>query len=84
MIGEKEIQEAKDWINIQVEEINPDTKGVMIFTFGTENYVVSGNAAKKIYEQAIPVLKEKFPNYVFLFLPFYIKVEDVINLEDLK
>lgn len=83
MIGEKEIQEAEDWIKIQLKEIDPNTKGITIFTYGTENYMVSGNMAKKIYDKVMPKLKKEFPNQVFLMLPFWIKLSSIKELKEL-
>lgn len=81
MIGEKEIQEAEDWIKIQLKEIDPNTKGIITLTYGTENYMVSSRVAKKIAEEIMPTLREKFPNIVFMYIPFWIKISDIKELD---
>lgn len=86
-IDEIELEDAKEWVKIQMQvlKINPDSKGIIVFTYGTEDYMVSGAVGKRLSDNILPELKEKFPNHSFIFVPFYISVSDVLkDLEELE
>jgi len=72
----KQITNAAEWINIKLFELDPKGSGIMIFTYGTPDYMVSGRAAEHLAKKIKPVLKERYPNYTFLFLPFFVNVQE--------
>lgn len=74
-ISERELEEAAEWIDAQLLEVNKDTKGILVATYGNSDYVVSGRAGKRLAEHMRPKLKEKYPHIMLLVLPFYMKVE---------
>lgn len=82
IIDEKEIKEAQDWIKIQLENIHPDTSGMLILRYGTEDYMVSGNTAKKLLDRIKGAINEKFPKLLLIMLPFWIKAETIKDLEE--
>lgn len=84
LIGEYERKEIDEWIKVQLVNLNADANGIVTFTYGSEDYMVSGKAAKRIAEEIMPQLNILFPNVVFLFLPWYITVSDLKEMEQLK
>ena len=80
MDDEEKIEETKELIVTQLREIDPSTKGIITLTYGLENYMVSSNVAKKIFNGIAPALKEKFPDIVFILIPFYISMSEVMEM----
>lgn len=80
--SEKEFDRAHKWLVVQVWHLDPEGSGIVIFTYGTPDYMVSGRAADRLKKKLAPTLKKRYPNYTFIFLPFYMKLEGVKGVED--
>lgn len=81
-LTEKQLEEDFKSVETQILELSPDTKGIVLIRYGTPDYMVSGRAAKKIFEKIAVQLTEKFQGTSFVLLPFYFEIE-FLNLEEL-
>jgi hypothetical protein len=80
----KDYESALRFLDVQVHYLDPEGSGIVIFQYGTPDYIVSGRAAEKLKKNLELVLQEKYPNYTFLFLPFYMRLEDIERKERKK
>lgn len=78
----EEVKQAQEWMKHQLEEIDPDKSGVLIFSYGTENYSVSGNAAKKVFTGFKDHFRKRFPKLLVLMVPFWIKAQTIKDMEE--
>jgi hypothetical protein len=79
---ERMIESAEEWLELQLKDMDENTSGILIFRYGTPEFMVAGKTAKKVMsDEARAKIKEMFPNVLVLTLPFYFTAE-MINLED--
>lgn len=58
-----------------------EKKKIVLIKYGTENYMVSKETAKKVID--IKSLESEFPDTVFLLVPFYFDMESYfLKMED--
>ena len=79
---EERDKNALESIKVQLQEIDKDTEGLFVFTYGSPDYMVSGKAATRILRRVTPFLKEKFPEMVTLLVPHYMELT-TLKLKDL-
>ncbi|KKN51938.1 hypothetical protein LCGC14_0617750 [marine sediment metagenome] len=80
----KDQESALRFLDVQVWHLDPKGSGIVVFQYGTPDYMVSGRFIEKMKKHLEPVLKERYPNYTFLFLPFYVRLEDIEKTERTK
>jgi hypothetical protein len=64
-----------EYVELQIQDIDPEATGILIIKFGKENYVVSGRVGQKIGKAIKDFLKERFPNLEIVIIPFYVELE---------
>lgn len=62
-----------------VHTLDPNGTGIIIFTYGLPDYMVSGNVADKLRNKLTPIFEERFPNYIVIFIPFYVKMTNILE-----
>lgn len=75
-------EEILETFEPKVFGVDEDTEGIMTITYGTEEYMVSGKTARRIFDQIEPVLKERFPQLAFVLVPFYFDFS-LLNMKEL-
>lgn len=76
---EKFYANIDNWVHVNVITLDPKGKGVVIFKYGMPDYMVSGKVAEKLKIYLTPIFEKNFPNYTFIFIPFFISVSNVIQ-----
>ena len=72
-------QQRKMKKTMKVFSISPNSKGMIIFTYGMPEYMVSGKAVMKLRDEMRIHFAEKFPNYIVMFVPFYISLTGIVE-----
>ena len=80
-LTEKQLEDDFKMIQSQLLEMDPNTEGILVMTYGTKDYMVSGGAAHKIMKHVSPVIKDRHPGLTALLLPWYMKIE-YLNVEE--
>jgi len=76
---EKHMLNMDSWVSFNVMTLDPKGKGVVVFKYGMPDYMVSGKIVEKMHKQLKPVFDKKFPNYTFIFIPFFVSISNVIQ-----
>ncbi len=76
---DKEQENIRKWTRMKIHRIDSKGKGLIIFTYGSPEYMVSGRAAMRIRDEIRPLFAEKFPNYTVLFVPFYTSLTGIVE-----
>ena len=77
----KDYENAIRFLDVQVWHLDPKGSGIVVFQYGTPDYMVSGKSAERLKDKLEPALK-RYPNYTFIFLPFYATIKGVEKTEE--
>jgi len=80
-INDNEIEQAFEAVKAQFYDMPADTEGLIVFTYGNENYMVSGNAAHNYFKKIGKFLVDKYPKVYTILVPWWMKM-DMLDIRE--
>ena len=77
------MEKAAEHFKAMIHDIPKDMKGLMVLTYGTPDYMVSGNAARQVANALKEKIEDDYPNLHVVLKPHWMKMDlyDIVDDE---